>query len=246
MIVPNESMNIRFTDDRISQILRAGVDRDVIRTMKDHIITMNNVSFGLANRILKVTPIEVDTSLEIGVENWVKILCDDEDALLNVYTYNRELKKEEPIVESVEDHAEEVKVEETVEPEQLEEEVTEEAEAESLVEEEVSDDEQNSESVDGVEASVEEESTEEIVEETVDDDESISEEEVDDETHVFVTGMSTDLDPADNEVTGTLTTATSTDEPVAIVTATPDPSIKHVENTRRPVNVNNNRKHKRH
>lgn len=245
MIVPNESMNVRFTDDRISQILRAGVDRDVIRTMKDHIITMNNVSFGLANRILKVTPIEVDTSLEIGVENWVKILCGDEDALLNVYTYSREPKKEEPIAESAEEHAEEVKVEEIIEPEQPEEEVTEEAEVETLDEEEVSGDEQNSESDDKVEAPVEEESTEETAEETVDD-EPISEEEVVDETPVFVTGMSTDLDPVDNEVTGTLTTSTTTDESAAIVAATHDPSIKHVENTRRPVNVNNNRKHKHH
>lgn len=233
MIVPNESMNIRFTDDRIAQILRAGVDRDVIRTMKDHIITMNNVSFGLANRILKVAPIEVDT----GVEDWVKILCGDEDALLKVYNSHKEPKKEESIVEPVEEHVEEVKVEETVEPEQPEEDAIEEVEVETPADEVVSD------STDEQEAPVEEEPTEddEDVEEESTSDEAV------DETPVFVTGMSTDLDHTDEGVTGTLTVASTNEETVAApAVATSDPSIKHVENMRRPVNINNNRKHKRH
>lgn len=223
MIVPTNNMTIRFTDDKISRILRVGVDRDVLRNMRNHIIVMKDVPFGIANRILNVTNIDVNLPKD-PKENWVEIICGDEETLKNIY-YGNVTPKSEPSVVITE----EPKIDESVMVETpVEEEVLKSIQDE-VVEDELETVEEN------VRSEPEVVEAEEVSENTTPEDDESSDETMEDEEPTENVESAEEVDTASGEV---IEEEAKPVEPVQVV--------RPVENMRRQVNVNNNRHRKHH
>lgn len=228
MIAPTNNMTIRFTDDKISRILRTGVDRDVLRNMRNHIIIMKDVPFGIANRILNVTNIDVNL-LKDPEENWFEVMCGDEETLKNIY-YGNVAPKNEPSVVITEDPKieESVMVEDPVEEEKIEE------ASESIQDEVVKEEPETVE--ENVQPEPEAVETEEVSEDSVSEDDESSDETMEDE------------ELTENVVESTEETDTTSEEVVEeeAKPAEPVQVVRPVENVRRQVNVNNNRHRKHH
>ena len=89
--------DIRFPDKKINVLLRGGiVSRDQIKNVKDSILEMTDVSFGIAKRINAVTAIDINNH-----DNWETILCGDEDHLKQVYTHTPIVIEEEHVEKRV-------------------------------------------------------------------------------------------------------------------------------------------------
>ena len=217
MIVPTKNMTIRFTDDKISRILRVGIDRDILHTMHDHIIVMNDVPFGIANRILNVTNIDVNL-LKDPEEDWIKVACCDENTLKDIY--NGKICSKIEILASSNEIIEKSNVEEVSEND----EIVENSESTDLELEEI----------DNTSSEVEE-STDEVVDEIDDsNDEVVSCDDVIDTDENTDSIEEVDDSPEGNDIVE----EEKTENPVQ--------NIKPVENVRRQVNINNNRHRKHH
>lgn len=159
--------DIRFPDKKINVLLRGGiVSRDQIKNVKDSILEMTDVPFGIAKRINAVTAIDINNH-----DNWETILCGDEDHLKQVYTHTPIVIEEEHVEKRVfSDHV-------NIEPVQTIEEQPEEVVEEATIQ--MVDDAIDKMIAEMESTPVEEEQpTEEVVEETTDTEEPVDEEAV--------------------------------------------------------------------
>lgn len=76
-----ELKDIRFSDTKANILLRGGmISREHLMNVKDSMINMSNVHFGIAKRINDVTSLEVK-----HMDEWRSVMCGDTTTLQNIY-----------------------------------------------------------------------------------------------------------------------------------------------------------------
>lgn len=244
-----ELKDIRFPDTKANILLRGGmISRENLMNVKDSMITMCDVHFGIAKRINDVTSLEVK-----HLDEWRSVMCGDTTTLQSIYALTpSDDKKYKNIVltDNVEIHS--VQKIESVDEEPVEET---ESHEDEIVEEDTH------EEVEVVETASEDEPHEESPEEVSEDATKTNPAKIDE---AFVTGMTVG-DAIEGYGIGTITGVTtiasdSTDivevseepafdvsnaEPTTTSTSTASTTINSQGNARRQVNINTHGKHRR-
>lgn len=101
MITPMNNKTIKFSDDKISVLIRnCVVDRDQIKNIKDSYLTLEDVPFGVAKNVLRHT--HVDVQICKCKDIWEHVLCGDEESLVKAYNAKAEVETDEEVVEESE------------------------------------------------------------------------------------------------------------------------------------------------
>ena len=80
-----ELKDIRFPDTKANILLRGGmISRENLMNVKNSMITMCDVHFGIAKRINDVTSLEVK-----HLDEWRSVMCGDTTTLKRIYALTR-------------------------------------------------------------------------------------------------------------------------------------------------------------
>lgn len=100
MTTPMNNKTIKFSDDKISVLIRnCVVDRDQIKNIKDSHLILEDVPFGVAKNVLRHT--HVDVQICKCKDIWEHVLCGDEDSLIKAYNAKVECEPETETKEEV-------------------------------------------------------------------------------------------------------------------------------------------------
>ena len=212
-----ELKDIRFPDTKANILLRGGmISRENLMNIKDSMITMSDVHFGIAKRINDVTSLEVK-----HMDEWRSVMCGDTTTLQSIYALTPSIEDAEKYEHKI--FTDKVEIHSAQKIESVDEESVEDTEShEDVVVEDTHEEDEAAETT-----------SDHDQDDDCDADESPEESPVEDTNNIdkeFVTGMTVG-DTIEGSGIGTITVASD--------------STNNQGNARRQVNINAHGKHRR-